>query len=155
MNIRLTDKDRLAILQEANRSPCPWQSRRISSKGANANKSAAHNQKEKIICQSCGGEVYRNAEVVLCPYCGAYIESGFYNWQLESFEIGRQSRKRFKYYSLLLAIVILSAVAGMLLAETWYEGLFPGLFAGIIIGLAYITILLLLKDPTKQIVRPS
>ncbi len=41
----------------------------------------------KILCPSCGAEVELNSQQTGCLYCGGLIQSDFYDWQTEIFEI--------------------------------------------------------------------
>ena len=41
----------------------------------------------KIICPSCGAEVELNSQQTVCPYCGGVMQSDFYDWQTEAFEV--------------------------------------------------------------------
>lgn len=132
------------------------QSRRIRSDDRREDKSLYYDDTEKIICRSCGAEVERSSEITICPYCGAYIESDFYDWQLESFEIGKEGADVFKYIGILTAAVFMPLIISMLLSENWYAGLAPGFCIGIILALILIgAYMLLFKDYSKQIVRYS
>ena len=41
----------------------------------------------KVICPSCGAEVELNSQQTVCPYCGGVMQSDFYDWQTEAFEV--------------------------------------------------------------------
>ena len=131
------------------------QSRRIRSEDRKKEKATYYHDTETILCASCSAQVTRSGEITVCPYCGAYLESSFYDWQLESFEIGKRNKKRFKYYAILLAMVLLPAVAAVFLATPWHAGLLPGALAGIVLALLFVLFLVLAKDPSKEIVRYS
>mgnify|MGYP001026241299 CR=1 FL=1 len=46
--------------------------------------------KETIHCPSCGAEVTLESQQTVCPYCGGTIQSDFYDWQTEAFEVYEQ-----------------------------------------------------------------
>ena len=41
----------------------------------------------KIICPSCGAEVKLSSQKAVCSYCGGVLQSDFYDWQTEKFDI--------------------------------------------------------------------
>lgn len=43
-----------------------------------------------INCPSCGAEVKLKSQQTVCPYCGGMIQSDFYDWQTEVFEVYEQ-----------------------------------------------------------------
>lgn len=43
-----------------------------------------------ISCLSCGAEVRLDSQQTVCPYCGGVIQSDFYDWQTETFEVYEQ-----------------------------------------------------------------
>lgn len=43
-----------------------------------------------ISCPSCGAEVRLDSQQTVCPYCGGVIQSDFYDWQTETFEVYEQ-----------------------------------------------------------------
>ena len=43
-----------------------------------------------ITCPSCGAEVELRSQQAVCPYCGGVIQSDFYDWQTEAFEVYEQ-----------------------------------------------------------------
>ena len=43
-----------------------------------------------INCPSCGAEVKLESQQTVCPYCGGVIQSDFYDWQTEAFEVYEQ-----------------------------------------------------------------
>lgn len=64
------------------------QSRHIrSSDRTDDNNNSYYAGKAKIACPSCGAEVELKSQQTVCPYCGGLIESDFYDWQTETFEI--------------------------------------------------------------------
>ena len=42
-----------------------------------------YSEYQKIMCPSCGAEISLNSNEVHCPYCGGYIKSDFFDWQIE------------------------------------------------------------------------
>lgn len=43
-----------------------------------------------ISCPSCGAEVRLDSQQTVCPYCSGVIQSDFYDWQTETFEVYEQ-----------------------------------------------------------------
>ena len=40
-----------------------------------------------MTCPSCGAQLNLKGNETNCPYCGAFIQSQFYDWQTEDFRI--------------------------------------------------------------------
>lgn len=66
------------------------QSRHIRNSDRTGKKKNYYDDKAKIICPSCGAQVELSSQQVVCPYCGGVIQSDFYDWQTEAFEIYEQ-----------------------------------------------------------------
>ena len=73
------------------------QSRHIRSSDRSGKKNNYYADKSVISCPSCGAEVKLESGQTVCPYCGGVIQSDFYDWQTEDFELyeqmGDNSRK--------------------------------------------------------------
>ena len=41
----------------------------------------------EIFCPSCGAQIQLKGDETNCPYCGGFIQSNFYDWQIEDFMI--------------------------------------------------------------------
>lgn len=63
------------------------QSRHIRNFDRTEKKKNYYADKAKIICPSCGAQVKLGSQRAVCPYCGGVIQSDFYDWQTEAFEI--------------------------------------------------------------------
>ncbi len=63
------------------------QSRHIRSSDRTERKQRYYAERVKILCPSCGAEVELNSQQTVCLYCGGLIQSDFYDWQTEIFEI--------------------------------------------------------------------
>lgn len=55
-----------------------------------------------MICPSCGAEVTLSSQQVVCEYCGARIQTDFYDWQTEVFEIYEHIGNNLRKFLLLL-----------------------------------------------------
>ena len=66
------------------------QSRHIRNSDRAEKKKNYYDDQAKIICPSCGAQVELSSQQVVCPYCGGVIQSDFYDWQTEAFEIYEQ-----------------------------------------------------------------
>ena len=58
--------------------------------------------KTKVICPSCGAEVTLSSQQVVCEYCGARIQTDFYDWQTEVFEIYEHIGNNLRKFLLLI-----------------------------------------------------
>ncbi len=56
-----------------------------------------------VSCPSCGAEVELKTQQAICPYCGGILQSDFYDWQTEAFEIYEPVGEQTKRTLLLLA----------------------------------------------------
>ena len=54
-------------------------------------------------CPSCGAQVTLDSQQTVCPYCGGMLQSDFYDWQTEAFEIYEQMGTNLRNALLLLA----------------------------------------------------
>lgn len=63
------------------------QSRHIRNSDRAAPKGSYYANKARVNCPSCGALIALNSQQVVCPYCGGVIESDFYDWQTETFEL--------------------------------------------------------------------
>ena len=79
------------------------QSRHIRNSDRVQKKKSYYSTVQKIICPSCGAEVELSSQQVICPYCGGVIQSEFYDWQTEVFEIYEKMGANMQYGLLLLA----------------------------------------------------
>ena len=79
------------------------QSRHIRNSDRVQKKKSYYSSVQKIICPSCGAEVELSSQQVICPYCGGVIQSEFYDWQTEVFEIYEKMGANMQYGLLLLA----------------------------------------------------
>lgn len=66
------------------------QSRHIRNSDRKEKKKNYYFDKAKIICPSCGAQVALSSQQAVCQYCGGVIQSEFYDWQTEVFEIYEQ-----------------------------------------------------------------
>ena len=79
------------------------QSRHIRHSDRQGKNKEFYSDKGTIICPSCGAEVELSSQQVICPYCGGVIQSEFYDWQTEAFEIYEKMGANMQYGLLLLA----------------------------------------------------
>ena len=79
------------------------QSRHIRHSDRQGRNKEFYSDKGKITCPSCGAEVELSSQQVICPYCGGVIQSEFYDWQTEVFEIYEKMGANMQYGLLLLA----------------------------------------------------
>ena len=63
------------------------QSRHIRNSDRTVKKKSYYNDKTTVICPSCGAQVKLSSQRTVCSYCGGVIQSDFYDWQTETFEI--------------------------------------------------------------------
>ena len=63
------------------------QSRHIRNADRKKKKKSYYSEQTKVICPSCGAEVELTSQRTICPYCDGVIQSEFYDWQTEGFEI--------------------------------------------------------------------
>ena len=63
------------------------QSRHIRQSDRTGHGKRCYDDKVMVPCPSCGAEVKLESQQVSCPYCGGVIESDFYDWQTEAFEV--------------------------------------------------------------------
>ena len=66
------------------------QSRHIRSSDRAGKQKDYYADKGTISCPSCGAEVELHSQQTVCPYCGGMIQSDFYDWQTEAFEVYEQ-----------------------------------------------------------------
>ena len=79
------------------------QSRHIRHSDRQGKNKEFYSDKGTILCPSCGAEVELSSQQVICPYCGGVIQSEFYDWQTEAFEIYEKMGANMQYGLLLLA----------------------------------------------------
>ena len=79
------------------------QSRHIRHSDRQGKNKEFYSDKGTIICPSCGAEVELSSQQVICPYCGGVIQSEFYDWQTEVFEIYEKMGANMQYGLLLFA----------------------------------------------------
>lgn len=79
------------------------QSRHIRHSDRQGKNKEFYSDKGTITCPSCGAEVELSSQQVICPYCGGVIQSEFYDWQTEAFEIYEKMGANMQYGLLLLA----------------------------------------------------
>lgn len=63
------------------------QSRHIRNTDRIEKKKNYYGNHTKIICPSCGAEVKLSSQKAVCSYCGGVLQSDFYDWQTEKFDI--------------------------------------------------------------------
>ena len=66
------------------------QSRHIRKSDRTGNRKNYYADQVTINCPSCGAEVKLDSQQTVCPYCGGVIQSDFYDWQTEVFEMYEQ-----------------------------------------------------------------
>lgn len=59
-----------------------------------------------MTCPSCGAEVTLSSQQVVCEYCGARIQTDFYDWQTEVFEIYEHIGNNLRKFLLLLGCMM-------------------------------------------------
>ncbi len=63
------------------------QSRHVRNSDRKGKKKNYYADRVKINCPSCSAQVQLVSQQTVCPYCGGVIQSDFYDWQTEAFEI--------------------------------------------------------------------
>ena len=79
------------------------QSRHIRHSDRQGKNKEFYSDKLMITCPSCGAEVELSGQQIICPYCGGVIQSEFYDWQTEVFEIYKEMGANMRYTLLLFA----------------------------------------------------
>ena len=91
------------------------QSRHIrSSDRTDDNNNSYYTGKLRIACPSCGAQVELRSQQTVCPYCGGLIQSDFYDWQTETFEIHEKMGSNLAQILLLLGSTALLFVCTFL-----------------------------------------
>lgn len=78
------------------------QSRHVQTVDCGNGKRTFYAGKAKVTCPSCGAEVTLSSQQVVCEYCGARIQTDFYDWQTEVFEIYEHIGNNLRKFLLLL-----------------------------------------------------
>ncbi len=138
------------------------QSRHIRNSDRAGKQKNYYADKGTINCPSCGAEVKLDSQQTVCPYCGGVIQSDFYDWQTESFEIYEQMGANQQKVLLLLLWGGLQYVCLFLclwLIQNTLISLAAGLGAAIVILAAVVAIAAFVSGKqeklTDQIVRYS
>ena len=79
------------------------QSRHVRNSDRAGKKSSYYAESTTINCPSCGAEVELTGQQTVCPYCGGVIQSDFYDWQTEAFELYEEPGPNLRRLKLLLA----------------------------------------------------
>ena len=79
------------------------QSRHVRNSDRTQKKENYYADSVTITCPSCGAQVTLDSQQTVCPYCGGVLQSDFYDWQTETFEIYEQMGTNLRNALLLLA----------------------------------------------------
>lgn len=79
------------------------QSRHVRNSDRTQKKENYYADSVTINCPSCGAQVTLDSQQTVCPYCGGMLQSDFYDWQTEAFEIYEQMGTNLRNALLLLA----------------------------------------------------
>lgn len=79
------------------------QSRHVRNSDRTQKKENYYADSVTINCPSCGAQVTLDSQQTVCPYCGGILQSDFYDWQTEAFEIYEQMGTNLRNALLLLA----------------------------------------------------
>lgn len=79
------------------------QSRHVRNSDRTQKKENYYADSVTINCPSCGAQVTLDSQQTVCPYCGGVLQSDFYDWQTEAFEIYEQMGTNLRNALLLLA----------------------------------------------------
>ena len=79
------------------------QSRHVRNSDRTQKKENYYADSVTINCPSCGAQVTLDSQQTVCPYCGGVLQSDFYDWQTEAFEIYEQIGTNLRNALLLLA----------------------------------------------------
>ena len=79
------------------------QSRHVRSSDREDKKKSYYSDSGAVSCPSCGAEVELKTQQAICPYCGGILQSDFYDWQTEAFEIYEPVGEQTKRAALLAA----------------------------------------------------
>lgn len=86
------------------------QSRHIRKSDRAKNQKGYYAGKVTINCPSCGAGVKLDSQQTVCPYCSGVIQSDFYDWQTEAFEVYEQMGSNLRKLLLLLVWGVLQYV---------------------------------------------
>lgn len=77
------------------------QSRHIRNSDRTDEKRSYYANRVNINCPSCGAQLKLHSQQTVCPYCGSVIQSEFYDWQTEVFEIYEELSANLLWFLLL------------------------------------------------------
>ena len=101
------------------------QSRHVRNSDRTQKKENYYADSVTINCPSCGAQVTLDSQQTVCPYCGGVLQSDFYDWQTEAFEIYEQIGTNLRNALLLLAsaAILFVCLIFVLLAPNYIWGI--------------------------------
>ena len=119
------------------------QSRHVRNSDRAGKKSSYYAESTTINCPSCGAEVELTGQQTVCPYCGGVIQSDFYDWQTEAFELYEEPGPNLRRLKLLLAggwILFICLFLALWLIKNTLISLTVGVVSAILILVSIIAI---------------
>lgn len=119
------------------------QSRHIRNSDRTGKKERYYDETTIINCPSCGAQVELTGQQTVCPYCGSVIQSDFYDWQTEAFELYEQigeNMQRFLWLLLSGAVLFISLFLCLWLIPNTLISLSAGVGAAVLVLIAVIVV---------------
>lgn len=152
--IRETDKKTVYEIYRKNAYVRLLQSRHIRTSDRQEERKSYYARQAKVICPSCGAQVELGGQQTLCPYCGGVLESEFYDWQTENFEIYEQMSnpvQRILQLVLSTAVLFVSMFLCLYLIEDTQISFTAGVGAAVSVWLAVFAVFGVKRLRQKQL----
>ncbi|MBN2929472.1 MAG: zinc ribbon domain-containing protein [Eubacterium sp.] len=97
----------------------------------------------EIFCPSCGAQIQLKGDETNCPYCGGFIKSNFYDWQIEDFMIYQTpdpNMDNLKYTSVTILLSFLPTFPCVYLITNMYIAIGVAMTLTIILSLSLLWI---------------
>lgn len=97
----------------------------------------------EIFCPSCGAQIQLKGDETNCPYCGGFIQSNFYDWQIEDFMIYQTpdpNMDNLKYTSVTILLSFLPTFPCVYLITNMYIAIGVAMTLTIILSLSLLWI---------------
>lgn len=119
------------------------QSRHIRNADRTGKKEKYYAESTIINCPSCGAQVELTSQQTVCPYCGGVIQSDFYDWQTEVFELYEQigdNMQRFLWLLLSGAVLFICLFLCLWLIPNTLISLSAGVGVAVLVLIAVIVV---------------
>lgn len=130
------------------------QSRHVRSSDREDKKKSYYSDSGAVSCPSCGAEVELKTQQAICPYCGGILQSDFYDWQTEAFEIyepvGEQTVRAALLFAASMVLFLCVFLCLWLIPDT-EASLAAGVGAAIVVMAAAYILFSRRKDRQKQL----